>query len=248
MGRKIRIGISGWNYPAWRRRFYASVPQRQWLSHAARHFSGLEINATFFRFMKAEMVQGWAESVPAEKRAGRFGFAAKGHRFITHVRRLDGVEDLIRRQRQSFTPLGGLAEVVLWQLPQNLTKDTARLTDFVRMLERSWPGIRHAIEFRHDSWFCAETVRLLEQAGIANCQTREAEWPCWDAVTTDLVYLRIQGDPARPRPPERNLESLAAALRNWHDEGRDLHVYFDTDRDGQAPYDAQALMGLVERE
>ena len=53
------IGTSGWNYPAWRADFYEGVPQRKWLAHCAEHFTGIEVNGTFYRPFKPEIVARW---------------------------------------------------------------------------------------------------------------------------------------------------------------------------------------------
>jgi hypothetical protein len=48
---KVRIGISGWNYPPWRGKFYPEgLAHRRELSYAAGIFPTIEINGTVCLF------------------------------------------------------------------------------------------------------------------------------------------------------------------------------------------------------
>src|SRR5204862_5077221 len=83
--RPVRIGCSGWNYEHWRNGvFYPPrCPPRLWLEYYARHFETVEVNATFYRLPKREVVANWVETSPPG-----FLFAVKMSRYITHLRRL----------------------------------------------------------------------------------------------------------------------------------------------------------------
>ena len=232
------IGVSGWNYPAWKRRFYAGVPQRDWLGYCARRFTGVEVNATFYRFLKPEAFAAWRELAPPG-----FAFTLKGHRFITHGEKLVNTGPLLERMRLTSLPLGDRLAAVLWQLPQSLGKDLPRLAGFAELLD-AWP-VRHAFEFRHHTWFAADIAAFLAARGYAVCQSEGAEWPMWTEVTTDLVYVRFSV-PA-PGAPPRDLDHWAGLARHWQAEGRQVHLYFDGDSQGEAPYQALDLMRRIAR-
>ena len=52
---RVRVGISGWNYPPWRGVFYPpGLPQRLELEHAASVLSTIEINGSFYALQKPE--------------------------------------------------------------------------------------------------------------------------------------------------------------------------------------------------
>lgn len=238
---RIFIGPSGWNYPEWRATFYAGVPRRRWLEHCIRQFSGVEVNATFYRLLRPEVFEHWRELAPEN-----FGFAIKGHRFITHVHRLLQPETLIATQRRSCTELGDALRVVLWQLPAGMACNLPRLKRFARALSR-WPGPRHAIEFRHDSWFTDAVATVLEQRRIAVCQSDSPHWPLWDRETTDLVYVRLHGHTElyASNYGERALRTWTKRVRAWSAEGREVHVYFDNTAFGHAPANALRLKALL---
>lgn len=241
MTRRAFIGTSGWNYDRWREGFYRGQPKRAWLAICAQHFSGLEINATFYRLQRRATFARWREQTPAD-----FRFALKANRYLTHNRRLAAPAASIRLERARASALGRRLAVVLWQLPRMLRRDLVRLENFVRALRR-WPGVRHAIEFRHSSWFCDEVAACLRRHRIAICQSDAADWARWDTVSTDLVYVRLHGRPVTyaSNYAEAALRAWAVRVRRWLRQGRAVHVYFDNDGEGHAPRNAVRLLRLV---
>jgi uncharacterized protein YecE (DUF72 family) len=105
------------------------------------------------------------------------------------------------------------------------------------------------IEFRHRSWFDDRVAACLREHRIGICQSDAADWPLWDAVSTDLVYVRLHGRELTyaSNYPEPELRAWARKLRRWVGEGRDVHVYFDNDAGGNAPRNALRLIELVSR-
>ena len=237
------IGTSGWNYPAWREAFYGDAPARRWLSFCAERFSAIEVNATFYRLQSRETFARWRDATPPQ-----FRFAIKGNRYLTHNRKLIDPLPSIRLERERARGLGRKLAVVLWQLPSGLHRDLGRLERFARAL-RHWRAVRHAIEFRHESWFDEEVAACLRAHGIAACQSDAADWPLWEAVTTDLVYVRLHGRPLTYASgySAALLRRWAAKVNGWLAEGRDVHLYFDNDALGRAPVDALTLISLLRR-
>jgi uncharacterized protein YecE (DUF72 family) len=240
----IRVGLSGWSYPAWRSGFYKDVPQRRWLAHCAAHFNTIEVNATYYRMLKPANYARWYDETP-----DGFVFAIKGNRVITHLRLLKDPAAPIAAQKDNSAALGDKLRVVLWQLPARLRKDIGRLSGFARELA-VWSGVRHAIEFRHGTWFDDETAGLLAKHKLAICVSDAADWPRWDRVSTDFVYVRLHGAVRtyHSRYDDEELESWARRIKAWRDESRVVYVYFDNDAEGHAPYDAMRLMALLDVE
>jgi uncharacterized protein YecE (DUF72 family) len=237
------VGTSGWSYDRWRDDFYRGVRRRDWLRHAARQFSGLEINATFYRLPSPETLRRWAAETPAG-----FRFTLKGHRLITHSKRLRDVGDNVARSREPARALGARLAAVVWQLPDTLGADLERLRGFVRALGR-WRSTRHALELRHPSWFRDDVAALLAEANLAVCWSDAPDFPMWRRVTTDLVYVRLHGHTRKyaSRYSGPSLRRWAERVAGWTDEGRDVHVYFDNDAEGAAPRDALSLLELLQR-
>jgi uncharacterized protein YecE (DUF72 family) len=235
------IGTSGWNYAGWKDDFYAGVPRKLWLEYYSEHFNALEVDGTFYHLLRENVAKSWFERTPAD-----FHFAVKGHRYITHVKRLEPPTESLRLQRNSTAALGEKLAVMLWQLPPNLHKDMRRLAAFISMLE-SWPEVRHAIEFRDRSWFDDEVAELLARQRIAVCQSDAAKWPMWQAITTDLVFVRLHGHESTyaSNYQHDSLEQWAGRIRQWLRQRRDVHVYFDNDAKGYAPWNASSLSEIL---
>ena len=243
MAGRACIGTSGWNYDSWRNEFYNARPRREWLHFCAERFTGIEVNATFYRLQSRDIFRRWREETPAG-----FRFAIKGNRFLTHNKKLADPLSAIRLERDRARGLGDKLAVVVWQLPERFHKNMGRLHGFARAL-RSWRTARHALEFRHASWFDDEVADCLRAHELAVCQSDAADWPMWDAVTTDLVYVRLHGHDVTYASSygRKELQSWAGRLRRWLRQGRDVHVYFDNDAFGAAPQNAMALIELVEQ-
>lgn len=128
----------------------------------------------------------------------------------------------------------------------NLHKDMGKLEAFVAMLDR-WPQVRHAIEFRDRSWFDEEVAALIARERIAVCQSDAASWPLWDAITTDLVFVRLHGHESTYSSSygRQSLQRWAHRIDKWLSEGRDVHVYFDNDAKGYAPWNAVTLAEII---
>lgn len=232
-------------YDEWRHDFYEGVPRARWLTHCAEHFDAVEINATHYRLQQRSTFERWAAAVP-----DRFRFTLKAHRYLTHVRRLRDPAEPIRRDRERATALDEKLAAVLWQLPARFAYDAervARLERFLRALSSEWPA-RHAIELRHRSWYRPEVADLLASHGASTVISHAAEWPMWEAVTADLVYVRLHGYPctyASAYGP-RGLRPWAARVERWLAEGHDVYVFFDNDSEGAAPRDAMRLREMLD--
>jgi len=214
----VRIGISGWTYPRWRGTFYPrGVPQRQELRYAAERMNSVEINGSFYSLQRRSSFEVWAASVPED-----FVFAVKGGRFITHMKKLSGIETPLA----NFLASGVLAldqklGPILWQLPPNLGFNADRMDAFLAQLPRSAGSaaeiaahhdqrvpddraltkavhpryrLRHAIEPRHESFRTPEFYRLLRRYKMALViSDNPGKWPIFTEITTDLMYLRLHG-------------------------------------------------------
>lgn len=238
---RIWVGTSGWNYPSWRAELYQGIPARAWLAHAAATFGSLEINGSFYVQIAPHTYRRWRDETPPG-----FRFALKGHRFVTHYKRLRDVEGSVVLLRDAARALGDKLAVVLWQLPKNLAADLERLEGFLAAL-RAWPEVRHSIEFRHRSWFTADVEMLLWQARVAACMSDAPDFPLWRTATTDLVYVRLHGHTRKYASSYSalHLERWARDLARFTAAGFDSYVYFDNDAEGAAVRNARALRALL---
>jgi uncharacterized protein YecE (DUF72 family) len=268
-GRRVRIGISGWQYKGWRGDFYpAGLRHRSELAYAAERLDTIEINGSFYSLKSPANYQDWARQAPDD-----FVFAVKGGRFITHMKQLRDVEvALANFYASGVLALGHALGPTLWQLPERMRYEPQRLKDFLELLPATaraagalasrhddkvadpWtdPGadrpIRHALEVRHESFADPSLLGLLRDHRVALVVTHGgAEWPLLEELTTDFAYVRLHGAPDLYASgySEDDLASWAAKVQGWS-ESADVYVYFDNDANGRAPWDALRLRELVQ--
>jgi uncharacterized protein YecE (DUF72 family) len=235
------IGTSGWSYQSWKDTFYAGITKKEWLSYCARQFTAIEVNATFYGLQRKSTFERWRDMTPPD-----FRFAIKGNRFLTHNKKLLDPLEPIRRERQRASGLGNKLATVLWQLPKKFGKNLTRLDKFAQALE-DWDDVRHALEFRHPSWFDDEVADCLHHYGLAVCLSDAADWPMWDRVTTDFVYIRFHGH-TRTYASAYNTDGLrpwTVRILEWLQKGYTVHAYFDNDAEGAAPFDALQLLDML---
>lgn len=237
----VRIGTSGWAYKDWNGPFYPpEVKAAGRLAHISRRFRTLEINAGFYRMPTDKAVVGWRDQTPDD-----FLFAWKASRFITHNKKLRDPVQPLAYMFERAAGLGPKLGPILFQLPPNLHRDEARLTDFLDALPAAR---RFSVEFRHPSWYADAVLELLQTRNVALCISDHHHAPApWEA-TADFIYLRGHGPGGRyhGRYGEEAPRRWADAIRDWRGR-RDVLVYFDNDIKSAAPADADQLIGLLER-
>lgn len=243
MAGHVYLGPSGWSYPGWQQHLPTGIPMRERLHHLSRAFNAIEINGSFYKQIRTEVYAEWRRITPPG-----FRFALKGHRFVTHYRRLANCADSVARLREQAAGLGRKLAVVLWQLPAQSQANLERLDDFLGVLRVGWPKVRHAFELRHPTWFTDEVRARLERVRAAVCIADAPDFPTWDAVTTDLVYVRLHGHTRKYASSysSAHLRRWARRIREWTRAGLDVHVYFDNDAEGAALVDARALLAMLE--
>jgi uncharacterized protein YecE (DUF72 family) len=221
------VGTSGYNYKEWKGSFYPErFPDKEMLGFYSGHFNSVEINNTFYRVPKPEVVAAWAEQVPPA-----FRFVLKATRRITHLKRLKGVEEEVEYFFSVASHLGGRMGALLFQLPPTSKKDMERLATFVALLPE---GTRAAMEFRHDSWFDDEVFECLRARDIALCFAHEDDDAAEDVdrkfvSTATWGYMRLRG--SQYTPAEMSMWSAKAHAQDW----QRAFVFFKHESEGLGP-------------
>jgi len=234
---RVFVGPSGWTYPSWR----AQLGGGDRLGRLATMFNAVEVNGSHYTQIRRERYAAWAAETPPA-----FRFAVKGHRFVTHWKRLSDCGDSVRRLREQASGLGEKLAAVVWQLPATFRRDLPRLDDFLGVLG-AWPEVRHALELRHASWFTEDVRARLAAARVANCLSDAPDFPMWQEITTDFVYVRLHGHTRKYASSyaRATLARWATRARAWARAGRDVHVYLDNDAEGAALTNGQTLVRLL---
>lgn len=230
---RVRVGTSGWSYPAWVGPFYpAGTSPARMLGAYASQLDTVEAHATYRRLPTAKALAGWAAAAPAG-----FRFAPKAHMGITHRRDLDGVEDRVAAFLAAVAPLGPALGPVLFSLPHQ-QPDLDRL-------DRILAGLagRAAAAFElGPAWDRPDVTDRLHAAGATLVVSDTPERPATDlAGAGPVAYLRLRGG----HYTAADLDGWAERLAKVTAEGRDAYVFFKHDDAASGPRLARELLGRL---
>jgi uncharacterized protein YecE (DUF72 family) len=231
---RLLAGASGYSYKEWKGSFYPDdIRPDAMLAFYATRLPTVEINNTFYRMPKADVLTAWADATPQD-----FRFAIKASRRITHQARIkaDEAADSVAFLYKNLAAMGDKRGPVLFQLPPFMKKDLPRLTEFLRLLP---DGHRAAFEFRNDTWFADDVYDALKAAGASLCLSeREDDSPPPLVETAPWGYVRLRLEHYSDDDLERWAKRLAATA--W----REIYVYFM--HEPTAPPYAQTLMRFAQ--
>jgi uncharacterized protein YecE (DUF72 family) len=193
---RVLAGTSGFSYDEWRGVFYPhELPGDRMLRYYAERLPSVEINNTFYRMPRAELLERWKGEVPET-----FSFGVKAPRRITHIARLKDCADDVEYLYRVLGVFGPLLGPTLFQLPPFLKKDVELLKAFLDSLPQ---GGQPAFEFRHASWFDDEVYEVLRAGGAALVGGDADEGPPPPLVpTASFGYLRL-------RSPTYDVDAIA---------------------------------------
>ncbi|AHG93524.1 protein of unknown function DUF72 (plasmid) [Gemmatirosa kalamazoonensis] len=213
----ILAGTSGYAFEEWKGPFYPpTLHADELLPFYAGRFPTVEINNSFYRLPKTQVLLDWAAQVPES-----FRFAIKASQRITHFARLKpDCAEALGFLLKNTAALGDKLGAILFQLPPNMKRDDERLRAFLALLPA---GRRYTIEFRHESWFDETVFGALREHDVALCAIEQADFAAPVVGTASWGYVRLH-----------RLDYDDAALGAWAEriaaEGwSDAYVYFKHD-------------------
>jgi uncharacterized protein YecE (DUF72 family) len=189
LSEKVKVGCSGWSYKDWAGPFYAKdLPAKDYLRFYSRVFDCVEIDSSFYRIPTQFMIDQWMRSTPEG-----FVFSPKLSKKITHDNKLENFESTLTYFYSVVGKLGPKLGPIVAQLPPSVKADKhmPAMKKFVEFLS---PKYKHAIEFRHKSWFTSEVYKLLEKNNVAMTWSLNQYLETPAEVTADFTVLRMVGE------------------------------------------------------
>jgi uncharacterized protein YecE (DUF72 family) len=227
------VGTSGYSYKEWKGSFYPEkLPAKDMLPYYSERLPAVELNNTFYRMPKPEMVQSWKDQVPEN-----FRFSVKASQRITHFKRLKDAEAETDYMLETVSGLGPALGVVLFQLPPNMKKDLERLETFLNHLPGSTPA---AFEFRHPTWFEDDVLELLRSRNRPLCVSDTDDLPVSQIdQTADWGYLRLR----RVNYSDEDLGNWVNRIKaqNWNN----AYVFFKHEDEATGPKLAAKFIDLL---
>lgn len=226
----MRVGTSGWSYPAWVGSFY---PEKTSAAHMlgvyASAFATVEAHATYRRLPAPAALTKWVATVPAG-----FRFACKAHMGISHRRDLEGVEDRVSSFLAAISPLAETLGPVLVSLPHQ-QPDLERLG---RILDPLGGG---AFELG-PAWERTDVLDRLDAGSATLVVSDTADRPAGAIPPVGPVaYVRLRRADYTPA----DLDLWAERLAKVAAEDRDAYVFFKHDDDATGPRFARQLVARL---
>ena len=179
--------------------------------------NSVEINGSFYSLQRRSNFEAWKALVPDD-----FVFAVKGGRFITHMKKLSGIETPLANffasgvcslsirswvrscgschRTSASTRIGWT--LILAALPRTAGSAAKiagdhdqRVPDDRALIKATRPKqrLRHAVEVRHESFRNPEFYKLLSRHKIALVVAdNPGQWPIITEITADLMYVRLR--------------------------------------------------------
>ncbi len=246
MNAEIYIGTSGWSYLHWWNGvFYPKeIKQNKWLEYYTNYFDTVEINSTFYRIPKEKTVENWKNRVPEN-----FTFIVKASRIITHLKRLEGIEETLTNFLNICSGFKEKLGPVLFQTPPSLKISKENLLNLLDIIKNrpTYNNLKIVFEFRNRTWFCNEIFDILQKTNSSLCFSDMPNFEIDEPVTSDFVYIRKHGahNKYSSSYSDDELKIEADKIKNWKKKDKNVYIFFNNDAYGYAVKNALKLIEFV---
>ena len=250
--RKIRVGCSGWSYEDWLGPFYPKQAKpKDYLRLYSSVFDAVEIDSSFYRIPNQTMVSQWSKNTP-----DNFVFCPKFPKKVTHDFKLQNVGSTVNFFYKTLAGLDKKLGPLVIQLPPSFKyeKGFPVLQNFVTT-DLKTSAFRHAVEFRHKSWFRDDVYKFLEENNVSFCWSITQYVTTPTKVTSDFIYTRMVGERditkfnETQKDRSKLMNEMSQALKSSIGSVDDAFVFFNNHFAGFGPESVnefKRLLGLME--
>lgn len=229
------VGTSGWNYWHWRGRFYPQfLSNKEWFSYYAQEFNTVEINYSFYHWPQEKTMEKWYQQAPVG-----FRYSLKLPRTITHLKRLKGVEEDVKRFYELTKILRDKICCHLIQLPPSFRKTEENLKTLEEFMQTLDKRRNNVIEFRHPSWWNKKIYDLMEKYKVCFCSVSGLGMPDEVISTCEILYIRFHGERYNTRYSTQEIREYARRI--LESKTKEVCAYFNNDACGYAIENAKEL-------
>ena len=243
--REVFVGCAKWNRQDLKK-FYPRGTKDE-LEYYSTQFNSIELNATFYNHFRTEQIEKWVDKTPEN-----FKFFPKVHQMISHIKRLNNVEESIERYVTNIRAFGSKLGMCFLQLHDNFKPvNMERLVTAVEV----WPeDIPLAIELRNTEWFNDASVAnqvyaLFERHNISNIVTDTAGRRdlLHMRLTTPDVFIRYVG--ANHESDFSRLDDWIERLKIWKNQGmKNLYFFVHQNLEKESPVLSAEFISKINQE
>jgi uncharacterized protein YecE (DUF72 family) len=241
---KVYFGTIGWSYTFWKGPFYPQkLPSAKFLSFYSSQFNTVEVDNTFYRIPNEQTMLNWKSQTP-----DGFVFSLKFPNIITHVKMLRDCQRETGPFLERAQLLGKKLGPMLIQFPPSFG-DThlSDLTAFLNGLPRQ---LRFVVEIRNPTLMNERVFQTLKDNHVALAWVDSAIMPQNLELTSDFIYLRLEGDRKKINGLQGKVEvDRVADVKVWAEklaafktQGVTVFGYFGKFYSGFPPLDVRHFM------
>ncbi len=250
--RRIRVGCSGWSYEDWVGPFYPKQAKpKDFLRLYSTAFDAVEIDSSFYRIPNQFMVSQWKKNTP-----DNFVFCPKFPKKMTHDFKLENAGSTVNFFYKTLAGLGDKLGPIVIQLPPSFKyeKGFPILEKFISS-DLKTAHFRHAVEFRHKSWFRDDVYNLLEANNVSFCWSITQYVTTPTKVTSDFIYTRMVGERditkfnETQKDRSKQMNEMSDAVKSSIGSVDDAFIFFNNHFAGFGPESVnefKRLLGLME--
>ncbi len=240
----VHAGTIGWSYNFWKGPFYpAKLPNTKLLTFYATQFNTVEVDNTFYRIPNPQTMLNWKQQTP-----DNFIFSLKFPNLITHIKMLKDCQ----RETAIFLERAQLLDKklgpMLLQFPPSFGE--AHFSDLAAFLSGLPRGLRFVVEVRNQSLMNERLFEVLKGNNIALAWVDSPIMPSTLELTSDFVYLRLEGDRSKVQGVLGTVEvDRQADVKVWAEKlavfkarGVEVFGYFGKFYSGFPPLDVRRFM------
>jgi uncharacterized protein YecE (DUF72 family) len=248
----IRVGCSGWSYEDWVGPFYPKKAKpKDFLRFYSSAFDAVEIDSSFYRIPNQFMIAQWNKSTPSN-----FLFCPKFPKKVTHDFKLQNAGSTVNFFYKTMAGLKDKLGPIVVQLPPSFKyeKDFPILQNFITS-DLKTELFRHAVEFRHKSWFRDDVYRFLESNNVSFCWSITQYVTTPTKLTSDFIYTRMVGERditkfnETQKDRSKQMNEMSQAIKSSIGSVDDAFIFFNNHFAGFGPESVnefKRLLGLME--
>lgn len=216
---EIYIGCAKWGRKDWVGKLYPpKTKEADFLTHYAKHFNCIELNATFYRMPTPAQIRTWKSKVGKE-----FKFCPKFVDQITHLRRLKNVKEITDEFLEAIYEFGdNLGPIFLMPHPQMGPKALDTIQAFIESLPEE---VTLFTELRHPEWFSQQQAFdriydvLKKQRSGSIITDASGRRDCVHMrLSTPEAFIRFVGNGLHPTDYTR-IDDWVQRIKQWKEQG-----------------------------
>lgn len=237
----IYIGTSGFYYKHWKGLFYPEdLQKKEYLNFYSKNFKALELNITFYRLPNENTIKNWVSQTP-----DNFSFVCKIWRRISHLKKLNNIEDDLKYFSNLMKYFGKKLKALLLQLPPSFKFNKEKILKFKKIYDLEIPLV---IEGRNKTFFESSSIDFFYQNKLSLSSIDSPNFKEKYFYTANPFYLRLHGSKSLYSSiyTKEELKKAIDFIKTNVPSDSDVFIFFNNDFNCYAIQNAKEILDMIE--